>query len=74
MRQRGGEAGARRRTGEVRGETTMRRRKRRDDTTTTKAETTRRTDLPPVCNEMNRDISWFVFVFFPLPEPSPTNV
>jgi len=60
----------------VRGEmTTMRRRKRRDDTTMTKVEKTRRrTDAPLVCNEANRDISWFVFVFFPLPEPLPTNV
>jgi len=60
----------------VRGETTMlRRRKRRNETSTTKAEKTKRmTDALPVCNEANRDILWFVFVFFLLPEPSPTNV
>ena len=59
--------------GEVRDEMTMmRRRKRRDDTTTTKAEETRRrTGAPPVCNEVNHDISWFVFVFFPLTKPPP---
>ena len=63
------------RKGEVRGETmTTTTRKRRDDTTTTKVEETRRTDAPPVCNEVNHNISWFVFIFFALPEPSITTL
>ena len=54
---------------------TRRRRKRRDHTTMKKAEEARRmTDAPLVCNKANHDISWFVFVFFPLPEPLPTSV
>ena len=57
----------RQRKGAVKGEMMMMMRKRREDTAMTKAEETRRrTDAPPVCNEANHNISWFVFIFCPL--------